>query len=362
MKSTAPIRPVLVGLSVLALSLAACGDPAGTDDTLGGLEPTQTAAAVDALLLPIQFSLEPRLIIQEALPVLMEDGMTLQRAPRPWLDALASHVEVAPAGPARVEFPPEILGATYIYDDQLDDWVVHPDSTSAPSNGVRVIWYATDATGMIFEPVEKRGFIDMTDEDSNDLSRLGLLFAASTTARDVPLLDITQGFSSTDGTNPTEHLEASGFYGDGESDISLDLALDVMGGANVGTVEGESFTLILDLADSVTTYALVLDGAIDGATGDGVEDLTVTATYNGSTTRLEIEFIIPASAARTGSGTLFHDGEALVDITVTGNNFEFSALSGEELSSTQTAALDRLVQSLSLTGLLAFFNLPLLYL
>ncbi len=349
----APLRIVAIG-AVLALLASACDDGTGPTGSLGDFEPNEAASVVDSLYAPILGSTAPTFALRNAWQTLTAQGVSFERAGT--LQTRLLRRDVA----GDLVFPVELQGQTFVFDLAENGWSVDSTRTDAPADGVRIIWYRTDAAGNLIQPLVEEGYVDLTDEDTGGtLSRVGIRMVATTDADEVIVSELTESIEASDGDPLSEVLRAAGFYGGASREIGFDMVSD----ATSDTVSGaEDLTLSIDLSGDGESYALTVTGSVASDTSAVEQNYLATVSHGGVTTQLDLDFTQETAGAQTGSGTLSHNGTTVVEITVQDSDFLYTDAEGNELTSADQVAVDTLVRTLFLTGLQAFFALPLLFL
>jgi hypothetical protein len=220
-------------------------------------------------------------------------------------------------------FPADVLGKTFVYDPNTDQYVQDPNRTGAPLNGVRFILYSVDSNGNPIVPLQELGHVDLTDESSPSADVLGVaVLLGSTTIADYSISAVT--------TTSTVSLSASGFVrnatGSQQVDFNLDntfntqtfaFSVDYFFEASDGT----QLDVEVDITETETQ--LMLDIYIRVAhEGNSVElDGTLTFTQTSGTLNLEVRYNGVVVATITGD---------LENPTVTGQGGR--QISGEEFS------------------------------
>jgi hypothetical protein len=343
--------PVAIG--VLAVLLAtACDDGTGPTGSLGDFEPAEAVNVVDGLYAPILGSTSPTSALRDAWQMLTDRGVSFERhAPVPRL--------LRPSVTGDLVFPTDVLGQTFVYEIATGTWSADSTRTDAPADGVRVIWYQTDAAGNLLQPLAEGGYVDLTDEDAgNVLSRVGIHMVADTDTGEVVLSTLTESLDTTGGQFG-EVFQATGFYGGASREVGFDMVSD----ASSDTVSGaEDLALSIGMSAEGESYALTVTGSVASDTSAVEQNYLGTVSYDGGTTELDLDFTQDPAGTQTGSGTLSHEGTIVARITVEGSDFLYADADGNELSTSDQVAVDNLVRTLFLSGLQAFFTLPLLFL
>lgn len=358
----AAARTTVAVLTLTFLTVVACGDDGSgpTGPSLGDLDPIAVADAADALVVPLQPTLEPSVSLRSAFTYLTQQGLTFDREPSALVERARAVTGLDALGVARsVDFPPEMLGQTFVYNPDTGDWETDPEGSGAPANGARITWYSTGVGGQIGVPLVERGYIDLTDEDEGILSQLGVRIVDTTGATDLVLADFTEGYWTEGDVQWSEHFEAAGSYANTQRTTTFDLESDATGNDDTGD---QDFSFDIGLSGE-SSYRMSLVGSDDGSTGDAEESYTITQILDGVSTRLELDLTVSSGGTQTGTGAIFHRSAALVDITVNGTSFQYSpAGGGDDFSGSQVGNIDILVQTMLQDGFIVLLNLPLLFL
>ena len=171
----------------LSASLAACSDSTGPEDVdaqliAGSLNDLtdvfgQNAAfnsmqSLAFLFPPLASSSISSTIQAAAAPLGMLKSLpTMVRQPRFAMRPLAG---LRSPGEINVIFPQNALGKTYEWST-VDSVYVIGNATGAPANGIRIRLYVIDQnTGYPFVPLQQIGFVDLKDESTPQMDRLGV--------------------------------------------------------------------------------------------------------------------------------------------------------------------------------------------
>lgn len=352
-------RTWAISTLLATVALLGCSDDGPVGTLSDCFNPVELGGSVVALLQPVDGIASPTVALQSAFPFLVNQGLTFDVAGDavPSLAATAG-VPVRRVIAGSVEIPAELLGQTLVYDANQRSWVIDSERTGAPADGVRIIWYTTDAVENFILPLTEQGYIDLTDEDDGTGSRIGILMVA--TPGDEVIADFTERLdSTTTATSVVTDFLATGFFvGSGETiDFEVDYAV------STDTLSGDSDLAIdvtLDGADGL--YTLAIDGTETGSDGSISQNITAEITGVGTATVLNLDIAQNATGLQSGGGTLVCDGDVVVQITVEGNNFRYADPTGAALGGGASADVDYLVRALYLTGLDALLRLPLLFL
>jgi hypothetical protein len=111
-----------------------------------------------------------------------------------------------PAHPSIAIIAPEMLGRTMVYDPTLMHYVVDPNRTGAPTNGIRYILYAEDT--LSHQPIvtEETGTADVMDEGTS--LPIGFALRLLVHNNGIDVLDYTV---SVDGTRAAGSVQVGGF-------------------------------------------------------------------------------------------------------------------------------------------------------
>ncbi len=353
-RRTKAIIPLL-----LTLVAAACGGDGGTGPEPQLPDLAAVADAADALMAPVQITTVPTVSLDSAYASLTARGLVFDRSPSRLAARAWSLAGVEGTDIARVEFPAEMLGQTYVLDTDQGDWVIDPDRNGAPADGVRIIWYSVDTGGNISLPLTEQGYVDLTDEDTDVLSQLGVRMVSTGGSGEQVLAQFTQGYWTQGDIDWSEHFEATGFYNDGLAVVDFDLASDASGSDATGD---QTFSFVIELTGTSSSYAMNITGTQDGSTGVVDETFLVTMTQSAVPTVLDMSFTIPPAGDQTGGGSVSHNSARVANIDVSGSSFRYTPPNGGTFSNSQKTLLDIFVQTMLLNGLAVFLTLPLLYL
>ena len=183
-------------------------------------------------------------------------------------------------------------GRTYVYDPSIDNYRVDPTRTGAPSNGVRFVLYAVDATDRPI-PSQEIGHADLLDEGPVLGEEIVLRLVAVERGRTV--LDYrTRVVQLGEGSG---RLEVNGFVVDGADRLGFTISID---GEDIGGVTA----LELDVSLRMESRGFAVTGTVRGVDGedDGDGEVSLTVRHGAHTMELEVT---------TSSGLV--DGEILLD-------------------------------------------------
>lgn len=355
--------PRLALLPLLLVALPGCDDDATSPDgDLGDLNPAELVPAVNALVEPLNASTAATANLNGAIPDLTDAGVEWRIVESPararlldrWsLQPVALNASV-PALP--VSFPPELVGQTFVFNFEGQQWEVDDTRAGAPADGVRLVWYTVDGSGLIRFPLEERGYIDLTP-GTGEGDALDILVVETGASGDVVVLDFVQSRASTGDAVQIESFTASGHFADGTLATDFDIASEQ---SVEEATDDSSYDVEIVLEDSDTRYTMRLDGTQTGATGEYEDRVSSTVVRGGATTILEVVFQGSASSQEDASGTLRHNGSLIANIDIQGSNFSFSTPDGALFSGAQSNDLNAVFSVMTRNGLQVLLNLPLL--
>lgn len=351
-------------LAAVALLAAGCGDGNDPTDPLENFDAAALTTAMDATFAPIESSGEPTWVLADfygSVLVPQADGGALVRAPRvsgPRSRALSGggivEVQRTLGLSAQSDIPAEIQGKTFIYNPDTAAWEVDASRTGAPATGVRVVWYAIDATGMYVLPLQERGYIDITDEDTATRERIGVEIVR-TAGGTVTLSDFIYGSGySDDGTTWQEHYEITGFFGDGTQQVDVAVTIGTEG---TWSTLDETHAWDIRFEGTQGSYRSVMSGSWDNATSSYEETFLVTVNRAGATTVLDLSFT-GDDVSGTGTGTLSHEGALIANITFGEQNMVLTKAGGGSFTSQQQSELQTVILTMFVYGPMVLLNLP----
>lgn len=346
-----------MALAVVATLGAACDN--GTEPGgLAGFDASGISAGVDAAFAPIDASNPANFALSSFLDWMAGGSSAVRahevtsRTPVTRIQSLMRQVGLD----TEVDIPAEMRGQTFVYNPVEEVWEPDETRTGAPVDGVRVIWYATDDIG-IAQPLDERGYIDLTDEDTATLDRLAVVIVR-TAGTVTTLADFVHGYGATETeTSWTETVEFSGTFSDGTTTAAVDISLDAS-----GTVEGdEVYVWDIFLASAETSYHWSLDGGYD-PTGSYDEDLVVTVDHAAALTIIDLHLTgSDVDGTGSGEGTLSHAGTTVANITSGGQQYLFSRPGGGSFTAQEENQLTLVTSTMLLYGPLMLISLPLIF-
>lgn len=161
-----------------------------------------------------------------------------------------------------------MLGKTMVYDAAAKKYVVAPDRTGAPANGVRFVLYENDASGQP-NPAKEIGSADLTDEKAASPTTAGLRLKV--VSNEKTYLDYSFDLSGSIGAAT---VAVKGFLSDGTERVNFELT-------TTGQLFGRGGTVSLDAKIEVPSQKFTVTAKVVGQAGEtqgmGQVDLTVNA-------------------------------------------------------------------------------------
>ena len=365
----APLLAAVAAVAAVAF-LAGCGD-SGTDP-LPDYDPRTSLDRLDAVLEPLDlgdevfdglwlatdalyaYGADPLFggmlrvtgagVLGEAVPDastfrVLADGVRARLAASE-AERAGSDGDVLP----RLAFPSTLQGRTLVWDPGQAAYVVDPNRTDAPANGVRIEYYVTDGSGYPTSSATPLGHIDLTDRDQVLRERVGVRIVeyGATISQDRLIADYAV------------EMTVVGNASDGQ--LGFDTDGTVAGG---GTAAGDA--LQMDLAqwfswsDGQDYDRLLMDYEFDSWRGP--LRLVVEAESRFEAASWErVEFGVTFGAGGTGtpqlallidqagrlSGGIVQDGQTVIEVTGTDGNPQFRRPRGAALTSTEIATLEQI--------------------
>jgi len=322
----------------LALFAAACGDstgPGGTFDpeaTRQDVEAVTSAIDADQILAGLGL-IGNSLGNQLGSPSIIAPSASLA----PTVDHLRKFA-LAGGGSAGPIFPSNLLGTTFVYDDQVGDYV--PSTLSgAPAGGVRFMYYAMNpVTEQPVLPLVELGYVDLTDESGAASTRLQVDLFDTSGSAPAHLVDyFIDGSFTLNGTTLSVTLVADGFISDGTDQLVF--ALSESGsfteGANTFIVSANH-----NLAVPSQDVSINLNGAATLPIDDGgalTADFAV-AISDGANTALLTMTLTDTSV----DGSIAYNGTVVIVFSGNEDSLTFSRPDGTELSAEEIDALEEI--------------------
>jgi len=302
-------RHRLVGAAALLITAAACSNtgsstgpntisnPSAATASLNGVDSTFSTPAFQSFLTvtALLTSSGPTAPYGHVADLLKA---TAPRTPRPLSGpAMGAALRVLAHDMAGVEsiIPDSLLGTTYVWDSTDGGYVPDPDSTGAPSNGVRFELYEVDSTGNIGYPLTQVGHLDLKDLSTAGTQSLEVIVASNT----FTYVDYTV---SGTGTISAFNLSAIGYIRSTVRTLNFNIAYALAQGSYSIS---ETFTDATDQLSLTFTFGIT-------QTSDTSAAVTLAFTYT----------VGAQSIAINGGGTLNAVTESLQGtVTVNGGTF-----------------------------------------
>ncbi|KPJ96071.1 MAG: hypothetical protein AMS18_01695 [Gemmatimonas sp. SG8_17] len=238
----------------------------------------------------------------------------------------AQEIAAAMAAPAAVLIPEEYRGLTYVYVPG-EGYLVDPEATDGPDNGVRFILYTVNPiTKEIAVPLDSIGYADLLDESTENEAAIRLRVVSG----DVTYLDYVV---STSGpiTSPTFTIAGSITDGVNVAEFTLSVAFEF-------TFAGATIDIDYDIAvnDSSIEIALHLEG---DAEENSSATIDITFMHDGH----EV-FFTGSLVNDEGTLEVYADEQLFATITVTASSVEVLGADGEPLTQAEAQALRRFIE------------------
>ena len=343
-------------LALVAFVATACDDSStDPEDLLADLDASAITTAIEANAAPMEASLGASYLLSDFYFSVLGGGQgsfdrhaALERVESAPVRTLMRNVAVEVQ-----EVPEELLGKTFVWDVDQQSWVVDEGRAGAPGNGVRVIWYATDDFGAPTLPLTERGYIDITDQSTSAMERLGVT-VVRTAGGTITLSDFVYGYAGSDDDVVYSH-EASivGYFSDGTDRVDVDIALETAGNWTSGD-ESADWDMFFDGPEG--SYHWVMTGDFDGATEQGDADLLITVVQDGDVTVLDLA--TDETLGDAGTGTLTHKGVLIANINIANEEMTFTKPGGGAFTGQQAVRLEQIVSGMVVYGIFLLFYLP----
>jgi hypothetical protein len=324
-------RSLLALTALTVFALAGCGDSVSPGEDFDAVLTSAAAADVyDAI--ENNEAVQSLGVLGAAFPQFAAAPMvaTLPTAPwnpGDWGAQRLSAMQALPFEPtvAEVLFPANYLGTTWVYDAGSESYVIAPDSTDGPADGVRISLYAVDPIlHQIVQPLTHVGYVELTDEStpSADAVRISA-FIGST--------NVLNYVASATVTTSTITFSADGFVSDGSTQVNFELSVTLTQDTEQATID-----YLIYRVDGTASVHLVVNA--DGLAGTLTVDLTVE---HGDHT---VVFHVTGSDTAI-AGTVHHNGALVVEISGGGDQPVFEDGQGNPLTGDQLQALAELFES-----------------
>jgi hypothetical protein len=259
------------------------------------------------------------------------DGLTMARSKEIAM-ATAERLMVATASDVVLASPvlrPGSLGKTYVYDATLRRYVVAPERTGAPENGVRFVLYAVNP--VTHEPIvaTEIGHADLIDDGAARLTGLGLRLIVVSEGK--TYLDYRVAI---DGSANTGRLAVTGFLTDGTTRLDFNIEAS-------GTVGPAGATMNVAFQFAVPAREFNVVGTIEGTHSSGGHLGRVNLAVRSGLTR--IDFAVTGDEHTVNATILVNDR---IFATVTGSPHDpvIRGAGGRQLTAEEVEALQGILR------------------
>jgi hypothetical protein len=226
-------------------------------------------------------------------------------------------------------------GSTFVYDPELDEYVVDPERVGAPANGVRFVIYEVDLLGTPID-TDEIGHADLIDEGDESAEDVALRLVV--VAHDQTVLDYR---TTVDLTLTSGAITVAGFLqGENGPDSGHRLDFDIEA---VGTRFFDHSTLEVqfDLSVDARDFSIVgtVSGVEDGPEGEGDVDLVVQ--HGDRSIRADV-----SGSEGEIDGSIFLDGHLFATVSGDADNPTILSATGEALTPGETFVLLRVMDVL----------------
>ena len=232
-------------------------------------------------------------------------------------------------------FPSNALGMTFVYDEAEGGYVAS-DETGAPSDGVRVIYYAVDPISQEpASPLNALGYIDVRDLGGASSERAGILIVRTSGAQNVTLadyyIDVAQTATS---SSAGIHLTAPGYISNGAERLDFALSSDLLVSESRLELEQDHSMALAGGGPSVAmTGVVVTDFDLETFTYD------LTSTIESDAGR--VIFVLSVTG-ETLEGEVLHNSTRVATIGGTLQTPTFTDAQGESLDAAERESLSGL--------------------
>jgi len=218
-------------------------------------------------------------------------------------------------------------GKTFVYDFTAKDYVVDPDRTGAPSNGVRFIVYEHDRlTGKPTSDVEI-GYADLIDEGDGSAEDIALR-----------LVVVMNGLTALDYKTTVDNLgddgaiTVAGFLQDEQDRLDFDIAVQ-------GSERGGQKAIDVSFEMGITARDFSISGSVKGTEGDGSSgDIDVSVRHGSESLRVDVNGTDSEIA-----GTFYLNGQVFATVSGDPDEPTFLGASGDPLTGPEVLVLLRMV-------------------
>jgi hypothetical protein len=334
-------QPRRLSLLALVALAAACGETTAPDL---GLQLDTDAAAADYAALDSVFASEGWAGFEAlgartpwgASPAAIDAVADLADAHtgRPFAAQLAQRLTAGVAGsPSLAPVIDTYRGSTFVYDPELDEYVVDPERTGAPANGVRFVIYEVDFLGVPID-TDEIGHADLIDEGDESAEDVALRLVV--VAHDETVLDYR---TTVDLTLTSGAITVEGFLQGGpDGGQRLDFDIEAVGTRFLGH---STLEVAFDLSVDARDFSIVgtVSGVEDGPEGEGDVDLVVR--HGARSIRMDV-----SGSEGEIDGEIFLDGTLFATVSGDAESPTIRSATGEALSPGETFVLLRVVDVL----------------
>ena len=222
-------------------------------------------------------------------------------------------------------------GATFVYDPEVDEYVVDPEREGAPATGVRFVLYEVDAAGV---PVldEEIGHADLVDE--GDASAEDVALRLTVVAHERTVLEYR---TTVDIGVLWAEITVAGFLRD-EDGAQLDFDITAMGEQSTA---GGSLAITFDLG--VESRGFSISGSVSGIEngGEGEGDVELSVTHRHHTLDVDV-----TGAEGQIDGSIYLDGDLFATVSGDAENPTIVSGDGDPLTFEEALVLHRILDSI----------------
>lgn len=345
-------------LAALALTgvVAACDS---STDPVPDYDPQETLQQIEAVVDPLDLGIDVLDGIWNATEALEAYGAAplaeMLRAATPStpgrsvrasadLRSLADHVRPlrssADPGTARLTFPNSVLGETLVWSTTQNAYVVEGGASSAPANGVRVIYYATAQDGYPSTPLTPLGYIEFTDEDRSLAERVGVQVVeyGSTGSQTLERADYFVELASTGtSSNGSLELEASGTTNDGAEAVEFDV-VQLFSWSQSENVDELLMDYLFETARGTVSFIVEAEGQFEQQWNQIDMDIRFA---QGSPQAVHVNLLIEYPSERL-TGGIEKAGRTVIEVSGSDGDPQFTARGDERLTSGEIATLEQI--------------------
>ncbi|HVH09551.1 MAG TPA: hypothetical protein VM736_07120 [Gemmatimonadales bacterium] len=237
--------------------------------------------------------------------------------------------------------PSTLLGKTFVWDTTSHAYVQAASST-APSNGVRIILYTVDAGGVIVEhPLTAVGYVDLLDLSTTSTNTLRVTVYGGTPASPgTAYADYTVSGTVTGSPTPTAfNATATGYVTDGTHKLTFNASFSATGlntstpGAQVDVIWDLNTPAVhIELHETLTSDATQVTITLHFSETSGGEAVSVDGSVS----------VVKATGAVTVNLSITVNGTPYATVSGMGSNIQFQHADHSALSPAELQALGSL--------------------